>query len=82
MEVPPRFDPIAGVDLEMYARITAVLLRRDVKRADVGAAVYALGIDAEAWQAACVGWSARIASDEAVRSAYADEYGRARRSDW
>ncbi|HTL84314.1 MAG TPA: hypothetical protein VL856_03980 [Acidimicrobiia bacterium] len=80
MEVTAPFEPIAGVDLETYARIEAVLLRLDVKRADAGAAVRAFGIPADAWDEACAGWSERIVSDETVRSTYAELYANARRA--
>jgi len=77
-EEPERWEPIAGVDLEAYARITALLLRRGISGADVDAVVGALGMNADDWHAASQGWSARIASDDRARAAYSEYYQRAR----
>jgi hypothetical protein len=80
VEEPERWEPIAGVDLEAYARITALLLRRGISGADVDAVVGALGMNADDWHAASQGWSARIASDDRARAAYSEYYQHARAS--
>src|SRR4051794_3302587 len=64
------FEPIAGVDLAMYAQISAGLAQfgYDVTKA-VGLAA-AQGIDATSWQAALDGWNQRIAAHPAVASRF------------
>jgi hypothetical protein len=77
-EEPGRWPPIAGIDLKTYALVTAVLLTRGITGPDRAAAIRALGIRANDWQAARTGWSARIANDDQLRDAYAEHYRRAR----
>lgn len=67
-------DPIAGVSLEMYARISKELANRggDQSLAPTIAAEH--GVDGASWEAAVAGWNQRMAQDSSVGAQFSAHY--------
>ena len=67
-------DPIAGVSLELYARIvrSIAMMNHDVSMLGPMAALH--GVDAAAWSQARSGWNRRIAGDEAITVLFREMY--------
>ncbi len=67
-------DPIAGVSLELYARIVRSIatVNHDVSMLGPMAALH--GVDAAAWNQARSGWNRRIASDQAITVLFREMY--------
>jgi hypothetical protein len=69
-----RWQPIEGVDLETYTRVSAAFLKRGLTGADAEAFLTVAGVSSASWAAAQRGWSARIHDYEEVREAYSRLY--------
>jgi hypothetical protein len=69
-DVMPSLRPIAGVSLELYARIVRSIatMNHDLSMLAPMAALH--GVDHDAWVEARTGWNQRIAVDGAVNSLF------------
>jgi len=78
-EIPAELlEPIAGVDLAVFAQISAGLAQYNYDQSKAVEIAAARGIDATRWQTALDGWNGRIASAPAVASLFNAYYtGRA-----
>ena len=66
-------EPIRGVDLDRYARLSGEMLRRGLtSQAAIESFVAAEGITSEGWQAVQAGWIERLGRSEALRLRYHD----------
>lgn len=66
-------EPIRGVDLDRYARLSAEMLQAGLTRPEaIEEFVEAKGITAEDWQAIQAGWIERLGTSEALRLRYHD----------
>lgn len=70
----PSTHPIAGVSLELYARIvrSISLMNHDLSMLTPMALLH--GVDRDAWDEARLGWNVRIATDEAVNFLFLELY--------
>jgi hypothetical protein len=74
-----RWEPIAGVSLESYARVSATLFARgDASPSAIANWVTAEGVSPAAWTQARAGWRTRIRLHADVRECYAESYHRQR----
>jgi len=66
--------PIAGVTLELYARImrSIAMTNHDLSMLTPMAALH--GVDHDSWSEARLGWNSRIATDDAVNSLFCECY--------
>jgi len=60
------FEPIAGVELAMFAQISAGLAQCGYDQTKAVGIAAAQGIDSTSWQAALDGWNQRIAANPVV----------------
>ncbi len=67
-------DPIAGVDLAVYAGIVKAIAPHNYDQSLLPALAAEAGVDAESWQLAHDGWNQRIQNDPAVARAFNDHY--------
>lgn len=76
-QVQPRdggLDPIAGVDLRLYALIVKTIAPLGYDQSKLPDIAATHGITRDAWQLAHEGWNARIQDDPAVARAFSDVY--------
>ena len=67
----PIWEPIAGVTLDQYARITAAMARQSLGTPDQAQAwLAAQGVEPGTWGEVQSGWVDRMATSEAVRTRY------------
>lgn len=66
--------PIAGVDLERYARVAKGIGAYGYDAAFLPAVAAGFGIDAASWETAQSGWAARIQADRAVGRRFNEIY--------
>jgi hypothetical protein len=71
---PGGLDPIAGVDLNTYARIVKAIAPMNYDQSLLPGIAASHGIDSARWQQAHDGWNARIQADPAVARAFSDVY--------
>lgn len=67
-------EPIAGVDLAVFAQISAGLAQYNYDQSRAVELAAARGIDGARWQLALDGWNARIASAPAVATLFNSYY--------
>ena len=67
-------EPIAGVDLERYARIAKGIGAYGYDAAFLPAVAAGFGVDAASWETAQAGWAARIQADRAVGRRFNEIY--------
>ena len=68
------FEPIAGVDLAMFARISAGLAQYGYDQAQAVGLAAAQGVDSTSWQSALDGWNQRIAAHPVVAQRFTAFY--------
>lgn len=76
-QLPPKdggLDPIAGVDLHLYATIVKAIAPLGYDQSLLPGLAASHGVAADAWQAAHDGWNVRIQNDPAVARAFSDVY--------
>ncbi|MEO6122661.1 MAG: GrpB family protein [Ilumatobacteraceae bacterium] len=74
-EAPPSvLEPIAGVDLAMFARISAGLAQYGYDQTQAVGLAAAQGIDSTSWQTALDGWNQRIAAHPVVAQRFTAFY--------
>lgn len=67
----PAFEPIEGVSLDQYAKITAALAKQNLAGIEqVEAWVETQGVPAGAWQTVQNGWVQRMSANAQVRNRY------------
>ena len=66
------FEPIAGVSIELYVDISRVLDQRGGDQAMAPAIAQEHGVDAASWDAAVAGWNARMQTNRAVGTRFAE----------
>lgn len=71
---PEMLEPIAGVDLAAYARVSKGIAAFGYDTSRLPEVARGLGIAADAWEAASLGWAARIQADRAVGSRFNQLY--------
>lgn len=71
---PGALEPIAGVDLDRYARIVKGIAAFGYDEAKLPVIAGMFGIDAEAWATAQAGWGARIQADRGVGRRFNEIY--------
>jgi hypothetical protein len=71
---PGGLDPIAGVDLAVYAGIVKAIAPHNYDQSLLPAIAAEAGVDAESWQLAHDGWNQRIQNDPAVARAFNVHY--------
>lgn len=71
---PGNLEPIAGVDLDRYARIVKGIAAFGYDQAQLSAVAAAHGVDAVSWGAAQEGWGARIQTDRGVGRRFNEIY--------
>ncbi len=71
---PGNLEPIAGVDLERYARISKGIAAYDYDAAQLPAVAATFGVDRASWDAAAAGWAARIQADRGVGRRFNEIY--------
>lgn len=69
--------PIAGVDIDLYARIVKAIAPLNYDQSALPGIAAAHGIDGASWQQAHDGWNARIQGEPAVSKAFSDAYAKA-----
>lgn len=67
-------EPIAGVSLELYARIVKAIAPLNYDQSALPGIAASHGVDSASWQQAHDGWNARIQGDPAVARAFSDVY--------
>jgi hypothetical protein len=67
---PGNLDPIAGVDLALYATVAKGLAQFGYDQSKAAGIAALHGVDAASWKSASDGWGARIQSDPAVASQF------------
>ncbi|GAA2044863.1 hypothetical protein GCM10009819_35040 [Agromyces tropicus] len=67
-------EPIAGVDLDRYARIVKGIAAFGYDEAELPVVAGMFGVDPEAWATAQAGWGARIQADRGVGRAFNERY--------
>jgi len=68
------FDPVAGVDLQLYAQIAKGLAAYNYDQSKGPEVAATKGVAADAWQAAVVEWNARMQRNPAVAKAFNTYY--------
>lgn len=71
---PGGLDPIAGVDLQKYAKIVKAIAPLNYDQSLLPGIAASNGVDAASWTQAHDGWNARIKSDPGVASAFSAAY--------
>lgn len=71
---PGNLEPIAGVDLDRYARIVKGIAAFGYDQTQLVAVAAAHGVDASSWAAAQDGWGARIQADRGVGRRFNELY--------
>lgn len=71
---PGGLDPIAGVDLQKYAKIVKGIAPLNYDQSLLPGIAAANGVDAASWTQAHDGWNARIKSDPGVAAAFSAAY--------
>lgn len=71
---PGALEPIAGVDLDRYARIVKGIAAFGYDEAKLPVVAGMFGIDAESWATAQAGWGARIRADRGVGRRFNEIY--------
>lgn len=71
---PGNLEPIAGVDLERYARISKGIAAYGYDAAQLPAVAATFGVDQASWAAAAAGWAARIQADRGVARRFNEIY--------
>lgn len=71
---PGGLDPIAGVDLQTYAKIVKAIAPLNNDQSLLPGIAAANGVDGASWQQAHDGWNARISGDPGVASAFSAAY--------
>ena len=67
-------EPIAGVSLELYARIVKAIAPLNYDQSALPGIAASHGVDSASWQQAHDGWNARIQGEPAVAKAFSDVY--------
>ncbi len=67
-------DPIAGVSLELYAKIVKAIAPLNYDQSALPGIAASHGVDSASWQQAHDGWNARIQGEPAVAKAFSDIY--------
>lgn len=67
-------EPIAGVGLELYARIVKAIAPLNYDQSALPGIAASHGVDGASWQQAHDGWNARIQGDPSVAKAFSDIY--------
>jgi hypothetical protein len=75
---PLMLEPIAGVNLEDYARISKAIGERKLDQAGTDSFIQLQGLTPEAWKAASDGWNARFKGNMALAIKYGTLYQQAR----
>lgn len=71
---PGNLDPIAGVDLDRYARISKGIAAYGYDAAKLPAVAAMFGIDERSWEIAAAGWASRIQCDRGVGRRFNEIY--------
>ena len=71
---PGALEPIAGVDLERYARISKGIAAYGYDAAMLPTVAAMFGVDGAAWETAAAGWGARIQADRGVGRRFNELY--------
>ncbi|WP_394553014.1 hypothetical protein ACDF64_01490 [Agromyces sp. MMS24-JH15] len=71
---PGNLEPIAGVDLERYARIVKGVAAFGYDESRLTEVARGFGVDAESWAAAQAGWGGRIQVDRGVGRRFNEIY--------
>ncbi len=71
---PGALEPIAGVDLDRYARIVKGIAAFGYDEAKLPVVAGMFGIDPESWATAQVGWGERIRADRGVGRRFNEIY--------
>ncbi len=71
---PGGLDPIAGVDLQKYAKICKGISTLNYDQSLLPGIAASNGVDAASWAQAAEGWVARIKADPGVASAFSAAY--------
>ncbi len=69
-------EPIAGVDLELYAKVARGIAPYGYDQSKLPQVARAFGIAGPEWEKAQDGWTARIHEDREVASLFTDYYTR------
>lgn len=72
--LPGNLDPIAGVDLERYARIVKGISAYGYDQSRLVEVAGLFAVDAPSWEAAQVGWAARIQADRGLGRRFNEIY--------
>lgn len=67
-------EPIAGVSLETYAKISKELANRGGDQSLAPTIAAEFGVDADSWEAAVAGWNQRMAQDSSVGAQFSALY--------
>ncbi|MCD5346209.1 hypothetical protein PX701_02985 [Agromyces sp. H3Y2-19a] len=71
---PGNLDPIAGVDLDRYARISKGIAAYGYDATKLPAVAAMFGVDEASWASAAAGWAARIQADRGVGRRFNEIY--------
>jgi hypothetical protein len=71
---PGNLEPIAGVDLERYARVVKGIAAYGYDETKLPLVAGMFAVDAEAWAQAQAGWGARIQADRGVGRRFNELY--------
>lgn len=71
---PGALEPIAGVDLERYARISKGIAAYGYDAAMLPTVAAMFGVDGPSWNTAAAGWGARIQADRGVGRRFNELY--------
>lgn len=71
---PGALEPIAGVDLEKYARISKGIAPYGYDPAKLPIVAATFGVNAQNWETAQAGWAARIQADRGVGRRFNEIY--------
>lgn len=71
---PGNLDPIAGVDLQKYAKIVKAIAPLNYDQSQLPGIAAANGVDGASWAQAHDGWNARIKADPGVAQAFSAAY--------
>ncbi|UOQ88236.1 hypothetical protein MUN74_13195 [Agromyces endophyticus] len=72
--LPGNLDPIAGVDLDRYARISKGIAAYGYDAAKLPTVAAMFGVDASSWAIASAGWASRIQTDRGVGRRFNEIY--------
>ena len=70
-------EPIAGISLDEYARISKTVANRGMDETDLSSYVQTLGHTPESWKAAYEGWNARFKGNTALAVQFGNLYQQA-----